>query len=118
MKDIRKQIVGGQASFAQMARQYSEDGSGAKGGDLGWLRPAVVPKFEKALNALQPGEISEPVVSRFGGHLICSSTKEVQSPTSKARAAKSVLRERKFESTTKIGRASAAQAWVEMRDAP
>ncbi|MFT3859419.1 MAG: peptidylprolyl isomerase [Aquabacterium sp.] len=86
MKDIRKQIVGGQASFAQMARQYSEDGSGAKGGDLGWASPGqFVPEFEKALNALQPGEISEPVVSRFGVHLISSSSaRKCSSPTSKS----------------------------------
>ncbi|MFX7567111.1 peptidylprolyl isomerase, partial [Acinetobacter baumannii] len=71
MNDIRKQIVGGQTSFAQMARQYSEDGSGAKGGDLGWTSPGqFVPEFEKALISLQPGQISEPVVSRYGVHLI------------------------------------------------
>lgn len=122
MKDIRKQIVGGQASFAQMARQYSEDGSGAKGGDLGWAAPGqFVPEFEKALNALQPGEISEPVVSRFGVHLIqLIERKEVQlTDQQKREAARSVLRERKFESTYEDwARELRAQAWVEMRDAP
>ena len=122
MEDIRKQIVGGQASFAQLARQHSEDGSASKGGDLGWTSPGqFVPEFEKALNALQPGEISAPVVSRFGVHLIqLIERKEVQlSDQQKREAAKAVLRERKFESTyEEWARELRAQAWVEMRDAP
>lgn len=122
MNDIRKQIVGGQASFAQMARQHSEDGSGSRGGDLGWASPGqFVPEFEKALNALQPGEISAPVVSRFGVHLIqLIERKEVKlTEQQKREAAKAVLRERKFESTyMDWARELRAQAWVEMRDAP
>ena len=101
LKDIRKQITGGQASFAQMARQHSEDGSGAKGGELGWTSPGqFVPEFEKALLAMQPGQISDPVVSRYGVHLIqLLERREVQlSDAQKREAARSVLRERRFES--------------------
>jgi peptidyl-prolyl cis-trans isomerase SurA len=59
------------ADFAQLARQFSEDPSNAKGGDLGWLSPGdTVPEFERAMNALQPGEFSEPVQTPFGWHLI------------------------------------------------
>ena len=59
------------ARFEDLARQYSEDGSAASGGDLGWAGPGrYVPEFEQALNALQPGQVSQPVVSRFGVHLI------------------------------------------------
>lgn len=122
MADIRKQIVGGQASFAQMARQHSEDGSGSRGGDLGWASPGqFVPEFEKALNALQPGEISAPVVSRFGVHLIqLIERKEVQlSEQQRREAARAVLRERRFDATyEEWARELRAQAWVEMRDAP
>ena len=122
IEDIRKQIVGGQASFAQLARQYSEDGSGPRGGDLGWTAPGqFVPEFEKALNALQPGEISPPVVTRFGVHLIqLIERKEVQlTDQQKKEAARQVLRERKFESTyEEWARELRAQAWVEIRDAP
>lgn len=122
MNDIRKQIVGGQTSFAQMARQYSEDGSGAKGGDLGWTSPGqFVPEFEKALISLQPGQISEPVVSRYGVHLIqLMERREVQlSDAQRREAARSVLRERKFESAyEEWARELRAAAYVEMRDAP
>jgi peptidyl-prolyl cis-trans isomerase SurA len=122
LTDIRKQIVGGQGSFAQMARQYSEDGSAAKGGDLGWAAPGqFVPEFEKALVALQPGQISEPVVSRFGVHLIqLIERREVKlSEAQKRDAARSVLRERKFEPTyEEWARELRAAAYVELRDAP
>lgn len=59
------------ADFAELARLHSEDGSAAKGGDLGWLSPGdTVPEFEKAMNALALEKISEPVRSPFGWHLI------------------------------------------------
>lgn len=119
---IRKQIIDGQGSFAQMARQYSEDGSGSRGGDLGWTSPGqFVPEFEKALVALQPGQISEPVVSRFGVHLIqLIERREVQlTEQQKREAARTVLRERRFESTyEEWARELRAAAWIEMRDAP
>lgn len=68
--DIKKQIEKG-ASFAEMARMYSEDGSASQGGDLGWVSPGdLVPEFEKAMNGLQVGEMSAPVQTTFGWHLI------------------------------------------------
>ncbi|TDP81003.1 periplasmic chaperone for outer membrane proteins SurA [Aquabacterium commune] len=122
LNEIRKQIVDGQTSFAQMARQHSEDGSGAKGGELGWASPGqFVPEFEKALLSLQPGQISEPVVSRFGVHLIqLIERREAQlSDAQRREAARSVLRERKFEATyEEWARELRAAAYVEMRDAP
>ncbi len=58
-------------SFEDLARRHSEDTSAPQGGDLGWLTPGeTVPAFEQAMNALQPGQISEPVQSQFGWHLI------------------------------------------------
>lgn len=59
------------ADFAALARANSEDASSAKGGDLGWLSPGdTVPEFERAMNALKPKEISDPVKTPFGWHLI------------------------------------------------
>ena len=122
MIEIRKEIVGGQASFAQMARQNSEDGSATKGGDLGWAAPGqFVPEFEQALLALQPGQVSEPVVTRFGVHLIqLIERREVQlTDQQKREAARSVLREQRFEPTYEDwARELRAAAYVDMRDAP
>lgn len=67
---VRERIVNG-GDFAQLAKVHSEDGSASKGGDLGWVNPGdLVPEFEQVMNALKPGEISEPVKSPFGWHLI------------------------------------------------
>lgn len=67
---IRDRILRG-ASFAEMAKLYSEDGSNAKGGDLGWLsRGDTVPEFEKVMTTLPLNTLSEPVRSPFGWHLI------------------------------------------------
>lgn len=69
--DTIKERLDNGKDFAEMARQYSEDASSANGGDLGWVNPGdTVPQFEKAMNALKPGEISEPVQSPFGWHII------------------------------------------------
>lgn len=68
---IRQQVVSG-ASFADLAKKYSQDpGSAAKGGALGWVSPGeLVPPFEKAMDGLQPGQMSQPVQTQFGWHLI------------------------------------------------
>ncbi|WP_206954328.1 peptidylprolyl isomerase [Trinickia acidisoli] len=68
--DIRQQIEAG-GDFTQFARTYSQDGSASQGGDLGWVSPGeTVPEFERAMNNLKDGEISEPVRSEYGYHLI------------------------------------------------
>lgn len=68
---FRKRIVAGQADFAALARENSQDASAKEGGDLGWAGAgAFVPEFEKVLNSLAPNEVSEPLVSRFGVHLV------------------------------------------------
>lgn len=71
LEQIRERIVQGD-DFAALARAYSEDpGSASQGGDLGWVNPGtMVPEFEKTMQQLKPGEISQPVESRFGWHLI------------------------------------------------
>ncbi|UHL66274.1 peptidylprolyl isomerase [Paralcaligenes sp. KSB-10] len=70
LNDIRQRIEHGE-KFADLAKRYSQDSSAPQGGDLGWLNPGeTVPPFEQAMNALQPGQISQPVRSPFGWHLI------------------------------------------------
>lgn len=70
-EEIAKKIAGG-ADFAQLARDNSEDpGSKAAGGDLGWVRRGqMVKTFEDALYALKDKEVSAPVETEFGWHLI------------------------------------------------
>ena len=68
---LKDRLEMGAADFGDLAKQHSDDGSAAKGGDLGWLSPGeTVPEFERAMNALQPGEVSGPVKTPFGMHLI------------------------------------------------
>jgi len=67
---VRERIKGG-ADFAELARLNSDDGSASRGGDLGWIYPGdTVPEFERAMNELKIGDVSEPVRSQFGYHLI------------------------------------------------
>lgn len=71
LEQVRQRLVAGDAKFEDMARQYSQDSSAPQGGELGWLNPGeTVPPFEAAMNALKPGEISVPIQSPFGWHLI------------------------------------------------
>jgi peptidyl-prolyl cis-trans isomerase SurA len=69
--NLRERVENGD-DFAALARAHSEDtGSAANGGDLGWVNPGMmVPEFEKAMNALKPNQLSQPVRTSFGLHLI------------------------------------------------
>ena len=71
LQTVRQEIIDG-ADFAVIAADISQDpGSDVKGGELGWMNKGdTVPAFEKAMDALQIGEISQPVISQFGVHLI------------------------------------------------
>lgn len=71
LSDLRERVVTGGADFGALARQHSEDGSANRGGDLDWLLPGdTVPEFERAMQGLKPNEVSPPVKSPFGWHLI------------------------------------------------
>ena len=100
------------AKFEELARLYSQDGSAAKGGDLGWIYPGdTVPDFERAMNELPIGVVSTPVQSPFGFHLIQVLERRVQDVSSERQraAARQVLKERKID--------EAYQDWVrQMRD--
>jgi peptidyl-prolyl cis-trans isomerase SurA len=68
---FKQSIAAGQADFATLAREHSQDGSAKDGGDLGWASPGMfVPEFEQVMNQLAPGQMADPLVSRFGVHLI------------------------------------------------
>ena len=70
LQRLRERISGG-ADFAELARLHSEDASAAKGGDLGWVAAGdTVPEFERAMNALRDQEVSAPVQTPFGWHLV------------------------------------------------
>lgn len=69
--EIKQQIQQGGGDFDKFARTYSQDGSASQGGDLGWVSPGeTVPEFERAMNSLQDGQISDPVRTEYGYHLI------------------------------------------------
>lgn len=96
---LRDRLQNG-ASFAELARLYSQDGSAPKGGDLGWLYPGdTVPEFERAMDELKPGVVSQPITSPFGVHLIeVLERKELPvSEERKRNAARIAMRERKLE---------------------
>ena len=100
LADLRERVVQGGASFAELAKQHSGDISASKGGDLGWIYPGdTVPEFEQAMDALKPGELSQPVQSPFGWHLILVEERRVQdvSDERKRAAARNALRERKSD---------------------
>lgn len=121
LQELRQRIERGQASFAQLAQQFSQDGSAANGGDLGWSSPGqFVPEFERVLQTLQPGEISQPVVSRFGVHLIL--LEDRRQVTLNARQQRELLRnivrEEKLEKAyTTWAQELRNQAYVEYRNA-
>ena len=71
LADLRERVVTGGTDFAQLARTNSVDVSASKGGDLGWVYPGdTVPEFERAMDALKPGEVSAPFKTPFGWHLV------------------------------------------------
>ena len=118
----RRQIESGARTFEDMAREFSEDGSAAQGGDLGWAAPGtMVPEFEEAMNALPLGGLSQPVVSRFGAHLIqVLERREVAvDPKQLREQARNALREQRFDDAyTDWARDLRGRAYVEMREPP
>jgi peptidyl-prolyl cis-trans isomerase SurA len=119
---FRRQIQSGFAKFEDLAQQHSQDGSATKGGDLGWANPGtMVPEFERVMDALRPGEVSDPVVSRFGVHLIevLERREEPLTLRDKQEMARNLLRERKFEDALKNWeRETRGRAYVEYRESP
>ena len=111
MENIKERLDNGE-KFEVLARQYSEDATASNGGDLGWVNPGdTVPQFEKAMNELRENEISAPVRSQFGWHIIQVLERRGQDMTKEAARlkARQEIRARKAE--------EAYQDWIrELRD--
>lgn len=122
LKEYKLDIEAKKRSFEDVARQHSEDGSAASGGDLGWFSPGtMVPEFELAMAPMVPNAISEPVVSRFGVHLIqVLERRDVNVEAKQLREqARNVLREQKFEQTyLDWAKELRSKAYIEMREPP
>ena len=119
---VRKRILSGATTFAAAAREMSQDGSAGQGGDLGWSNPGMyVPEFEEVMNKLEEQEVSAPLVSRFGVHLlqVLERRKVELNPRELREMARMELRasryDKAFESWAQEVR---ARAFVEYRDAP
>ena len=111
LRQLKERIENG-ADFAELARLHSDDLSASKGGDLGWLSPGdTVPEFERTMDSLRPGELSDPIQSPFGWHLIQVLERRDQDVTQERRRieARQAIRARKAE--------EAFDDWVrQMRD--
>ena len=122
LAQFKQRIERGQASFATLAREFSQDGSATSGGDLGWVGEGqFVPEFEQVMNRLRPGQLSEPLVSRFGVHLIeVIERRDVPLSAREQRDwARSQLREKKVDETYTTWQDDLrSRAYVEMRDPP
>lgn len=98
--EIRELIDSRRIDFAAAAKAYSEDATGGRGGDLDWILPGdTVPEFERAMNALQPRQLSLPVRTPFGFHLIEVLERRVAlaSPERVRAAARQALREQRID---------------------
>lgn len=122
LAEYRRRVQAGLADFGALAREHSQDGSAKDGGDLGWATPGrYVPEFEQALNALAPGDISEPVVSRFGVHLIQLLERRQAKLTQREQRdmARDTVREKKLdEAYATWVQELRGRAYVEYRDPP
>lgn len=122
LSEFRRRIVAGQADFAQLARDNSQDGSAAQGGDLGWANQGLyVPEFEEVLNQLKPGQLSDPFVSRFGVHLVqMTERRSVEVSLREQReSVRAMLREKKLDEVYLTWTQEVrGRAYVELRDPP
>lgn len=114
LSTFRQQLINGEADFAELAKEHSEDpGSALRGGELGWTDPNnYVPAFRDALAQLEPGEYSEPVRSVHGWHLMQLIDRRLDDATEKRKEEKAhqLIFNRKF--------AEESETWLrEMRDA-
>jgi peptidyl-prolyl cis-trans isomerase SurA len=118
--ELKERLDNKAAKFEDLARLQSNDGSAAKGGDLGWLYPGdTLPEFEAVMNSLKLGEVSEPVETSFGYHLIevLERKSEDLSKEKQRNAARNAIRERKTEEAAEDWQRQVRdRAYVEFRD--
>lgn len=112
LAEMKERLDHKSATFEELARLNSNDGSAAKGGDLGWLQPGdTVPEFENVMNGLKIGEVSDVVETQYGYHLIQVTERKTEDVSNERErnAARQAIRDRKLE--------EAAESWVrEVRD--
>ncbi len=122
LQDFKRRIEAGQADFAALAREHSQDGSATAGGDLGWASPgSFVPEFEEVLATLAPGQIAAPFVSRFGVHLVqlVERRQVALSPREQREFARNAVRERKAEEVfARWSQTVRGRAFVQLREPP
>jgi peptidyl-prolyl cis-trans isomerase SurA len=122
LADLKKRIQAGSITFSTAAREHSQDSTSSDGGDLGWAGPGMfVPEFEEAMASLVDGEISTPVVSRFGVHLIMlvERRKVDLDPRQLRDAVRNELRsQRTEEAFSAWSQDVRARAFVDFREAP
>lgn len=118
MARLRNELVGG-ADFAVLAKQYSDDATADQGGDLGWLaNGTTVPEFQQVMDALAPGQISEPFRSRFGWHVVQVLERRDRDATDEAereRARQRVFQRKLEEATQAWQQRLREEAYVEIR---
>jgi len=119
---FKRKIELGTAEFEALAKEYSQDGSANQGGDLGWANPGMmVPEFEEAMAKLAPGQVGDPLVSRFGVHLL-QVLERREAPLSlreQQDLVRNILREKKFEEAYKNWeREVRGRAFIEYRETP
>ena len=122
LADFKKRVQAGQADFAQLAREFSQDASAREGGNLGWANPGMfVPEFEEAMSTLAPGQIADPVISRFGVHLIqlVERRQAKLSEREQREIARNLVREKKLdEAYAQWAQDVRGRAYVEFREPP
>ncbi|RYF03717.1 MAG: molecular chaperone SurA, partial [Oxalobacteraceae bacterium] len=120
LAEYKAKIDSKQATMEDLARQFSQDSSAAKGGDMGWLEPEdTVPELTAAMDALQPGQVSDVVKSPFGLHIVqvIESKTQDNAKNSERTAARQVLTERKRgEALEDWARQVRDRAYVEFRE--
>jgi peptidyl-prolyl cis-trans isomerase SurA len=120
IQEMKDKIINKLATFEELAKANSIDGSASKGGDLGWIYPGdTLPEFESAMNALEVGALSEPVESQFGVHLIQVTERKTEDASQDRQRlmARQILRDRKLEEATQEWmRQLRDRAYVEIRE--
>ncbi len=119
LAEIRQRIVAGE-DFALLARNFSDDkASAAEGGSLGWTTPgSLVPEFQQQMDALRPGEISEPFKTRFGWHIVqvmSRRQKDISAELARSEAREQIRKRKTEEAIANWLRRLRDEAWVEVR---
>ncbi|MBU3712087.1 MAG: molecular chaperone SurA [Limnohabitans sp.] len=122
LTQMKRRVEQGQANFADLAKEFSQDASASQGGELGWASAGMfVPEFEEVMNRLGIDEISEPLISRFGVHLIQVLARRNNPLTVREEReyARNALKERKYNETYETwAQEIRGRAYIEYREPP